>query len=148
MMKKIWIVLVVLVAAAGGYALGYFRGHRCASILCLEEAAEDLWMAPYWATSMPTNHRPFGSIPAIQLHAGINALSEAKALLENPWRTHHKRRGSYEKVVPDTREQQIADLGRKIADWEKLKEQLQKMNTEPQGGGYSPPAARSAQPTP
>ena len=125
-----WKVFVVLVAVAGGYALGYFRGHRAASILCLEEAAADLWIAPYWATSMPPDHRPFGSIPAMQLHAGINSLSEAKALLENPWRTHHKRRGSYEKVDPDTREQRIATMTRRIEEWQKLKLDLQKTSND------------------
>jgi hypothetical protein len=148
MMKKIGIVVVAVLGVAGAYALGYFRGHRAASILCLKEAAGDLWLAPYWATTVPTNIRASGSVPVMQLHSAIQSLSEAKAILENPWRTHHQRRGSYEKVVPDTREQQIADLGRKIEEWEKLKQELQKRSTEPEGGGYSPPAARSAQPTP
>ena len=134
-MRGIGIVAIFMLAAAGWYALGYFRGHRAASVLCLEEAAGDLWLAPYWATSVPANSRHRGAIPVMQLHSAIQSLSEAKAILEDPLLTHHKRRGSYEKSVPDTREQRIADMGRRIEAWEEMKRELIKASTEQASAG-------------
>jgi hypothetical protein len=141
-MKRLKILVLLAVSVICGFALGYIRGNRSASLLHLEQAAMDNIAGYKMLTDAEMSQwRPDAGLSLLRF--AVRNLDEERALLNSPLSIYEKRHGPYE-VRIGSRQAQVESIDSRLTDLRKMLEKDgQTKSPEPSARPYGSPAAGS-----